>query len=87
MVAKPDSAAMRQLIERAMSSLAPEIAKEMGFADFDIQNVITLVARPESLLPVHLVISKEVTGTVRAEGKTRKVYQLDVKSQKYSYEK
>ena len=87
MVSKPDTAAMRQLLERVMSSLAPDVAKEMAFLDFDVQNVITLVARPESLLPVHLVVSKEVTGTVRADGKTEKVYQLDVKSQRYSYEK
>jgi hypothetical protein len=57
----------------------------MGFADFKVENVITLVARPESLLPVSLVVSKEVTGIVRSEGKTEKVYQLDVKSQKYTY--
>lgn len=88
MVSKPDTAAMRQLLARFMSSLAPDVAKELDVVvDFDVQNVITLVARPESLLPVHLVISKEVTGTVRAEGKTEKMYQLDVKSQKYSYEK
>jgi hypothetical protein len=85
MVSKPDSAGMRQLLERVMGSLAPDVAKDMGFADFKVENVITLVARPESLLPVSLVVSKEVTGIVRSEGKTEKVYQLDVKSQKYTY--
>jgi hypothetical protein len=85
MVSKPDSAAMRQLLERVMGSLAPDVAKDMGFADFNVENVITLVARPESLLPVYLVVSKEVTGAVRTGGKIEKVYQLDVKSQRYTY--
>lgn len=87
MVSKPDTAAMRQLLQRFMGSLVPDVAKGMGFADFNVENVVTLVARPETLLPISLVVSKEVTGTVRAEGKTEKVYQLDVKSQRYSYEK
>ena len=85
MVSKPDSAVMRQFLERFMSTLIPDAAKGVGFADFDVQNVVTLVARPESLLPVHLTVSKEVTGTVRAEGKEEKVYQLDVRTQKYKY--
>jgi hypothetical protein len=87
MVSRPDSAAMRQMLQRFMSTLAPDAAQDMGFADFDVENVVTLVARPESLLPVSLVVTKEVTGTVRERGKTQKVYQYDVKSQRYSYNK
>ena len=87
MVSKPDSAAMRQLLQRFMGSLLPDVAKDMGFMDFNVENVVTLVARPETLLPISLVVSKEVTGTVRVEGQTQKLYQLDVKSQRYSYDK
>ena len=87
MVSKPDSAAMRQLLQRFMGSLLPDVAKDIGFADFNVENVVTLVARPETLLPISLVVSKEVTGTVRAEGQMQKLYQLEVKSQRYSYEK
>jgi hypothetical protein len=87
MVSRPDTAAMRELLQRFMGTLAPDAAKDMGFTDFGVENVVTLVARPESLLPVSLVVAKEVTGTVRAEGKTERVYQLDVKSQRYIYDK
>lgn len=87
MVSKPDSAAMRQLLQRFMGSLLPDVAKDIGFADFNVENVVTLVARPETLLPISLVVSKEVTGTIRAEGQMQKLYQLEVKSQRYSYEK
>lgn len=87
MVSKPDTAAMRQLLQRFMGSLVPDVAKEMGFVDFDVENVVTLVARPQSLLPVSLVVTKAVTGAVRSQGKTEKVSQLDVKSQRYSYDK
>jgi hypothetical protein len=86
MVSKPDSAAMRQLLDRFMGSLLPDAAKGVSFADFNVENVITLVARPESLLPVYLTVSKEITGTVRAEGTEQKMYQLDVRTQKYIYE-
>ena len=87
MISKPDTAAMRDLLQRVMGTLAPDAAKDMAFTDFGVENVVTLVARPESLLPVSLVVAKKVTGTVRSGGKAEKVYQLDVKSQKYTYEK
>lgn len=87
MVSKPDTAAMRELLQRFMGSLLPDVAKDMGFMDFNVENVVTLIARPETLLPISLVVSKEVTGTVRVEGQTQKVYQLDVKTQRYSYER
>ncbi len=87
MVSRPDSAAMRQLLERFMGTFAPDEAKAVGFTDFAVENVVTLVARPESLLPVSLIVAKEVTGTVRSGDKTATMHQLDVKSQKYSYEK
>ena len=60
-------------------------AKAVGFTDFNVENVVTLVARPESLIPVSLVVTKHVTGTVRSGGKTSKMYQLEVKSQRYTY--
>ncbi|MGQ0713821.1 MAG: hypothetical protein ACT4PJ_08815 [Gemmatimonadaceae bacterium] len=86
MVSKPDSAAMRQFLQRFMSSIVPDAAG-VGFTNFDVENVVTLVARPESLLPVFLVVSKEVTGTMRAEGKEEQLYQLDVRTAKYTYVK
>ena len=87
MVSRPDTAAMRELLQRVMGTLAPAEARNMGFTDFSVENVVTLVARPESLLPMSLVVAKKVTGAVRTVGKTEKVYQLDVKSQRYSYDK
>jgi hypothetical protein len=84
MVSRPDTAAMRQLIERFTTSVVPDMAN-IVFTDFNIENVVTLVARPETLLPVFLSISKEITGSVRADGKDEKIYQLDVKTQWYSY--
>ena len=87
MVSRPDSAATRQFLERVANTLLPDAAKGLGIADFDVENVVTLVARPESLLPLHLTVSKEVTGTVRAEGKVEKVHQIDVRTQRYSYER
>lgn len=87
MVSRPDTAAMRELLQRFMGALVPDAAKAVGFTDFGVENVVTLVARPESLLPVSLVVYKEVTGTVRSDGKTEKIYQMDVKTQRYSYDK
>jgi hypothetical protein len=87
MVSTPDSAAMRQFLERLMTTLMSDAAKGVAFTEFNVENVITLVARPETLLPISLVVTKEVTGAVRTEGKTEKIYQLDVKSQRYSYDK
>lgn len=85
MVSRPDTAAMRELLQRFMGTLSPDAAKDVGFTDFGVESVVTLVARPESLLPVSLVMAKEVTGSVRFGGKTEKLYQLDVKSQRYRY--
>jgi hypothetical protein len=78
---------MRQFLERLMTTLMSDAAKGVAFTEFNVENVITLVARPETLLPISLVVTKEVTGAVRTEGKTEKIYQLDVKSQRYSYDK
>ncbi|HJU68806.1 MAG TPA: hypothetical protein VJ650_11230 [Gemmatimonadaceae bacterium] len=85
MVSRPDSAAMRQLMQRLVGDIAGDSTGEIGFLDFNIENVVTLVARPESLLPVHLTVTKQVTGSARAEGKTETMYQLEVKTQKYTY--
>lgn len=87
MVSKPDSAAMRQFLERFMNTLMSDAAKGVAFSAFNVENVVTLVARPESLLPMLLIVTKEVTATMSADGKTEQLYQLDVKSQRYSYDK
>lgn len=86
MVSRPDSAAMRQLLQRLLGAIVPDSAVAAGFTDFNVENVVTLVARPESLLPVHLTVSKEVTGAVREKGKTEKLYQIEVRTQKYTYD-
>jgi hypothetical protein len=86
MISKPDSAAMRQLLDRFMSSIVPDAAG-VAFTNFDVENVVTLVARPETLLPVYLSVYKEVTGAARAEGKEEKLYQVDVRTQWYRYDR
>jgi hypothetical protein len=85
MVSKPDTTAMRQLLERFMSSIVPDVAG-VAFTNFNVENVVTLVARPETLLPIYLSVYKEVTGSARAEGKDEKLYQVDVKTHWYEYE-
>ena len=84
MVSKPDTAAMRQLGEKLATSLAPEAAG-VKFANFDVENVVTLVARPETLLPVFLSIYKEVTTTAREGGHEEKLFQIDVRTYWYKY--
>jgi hypothetical protein len=84
MVSKPDSAAMRQLIERFTTSIVPDAAGVV-FTNFNVENVVTLVARPETLLPVYLSVYKEVTGAAREEGKEEKLFQVDVRTQWYKY--
>lgn len=86
MISRPDTAAMRELIGRFMSSLIPD-AGGVVFTNFDVQNVVTVVARPETLLPMYLSIYKEVTGAARAEGKQENLYQVDVKTQWYKYDR
>ncbi|HEU5184901.1 MAG TPA: hypothetical protein VFU01_10055 [Gemmatimonadaceae bacterium] len=87
MVSKPDSAALRQFLDRFVGRLMPDVAKELNFAQFDIENVISLVARPETLVPMSLVISKEVTAKMKADGATEEMYQFDVKAWRYSYKR
>jgi hypothetical protein len=86
MVSRPDSAAMRQLMQRLVGAIVADSAEDLGFTDFNVENVVTLVARPESLLPVHLTVTKEVTGSARAKGKSEKLHQIEVKTQKYTYQ-
>jgi len=45
------------------------------------------VARPETLVPVSLVVSKEVTAKMKADGATEEMYQFDVKALRYSYKR
>lgn len=84
MLSKPDSAAMRQLLDRFMTTMVPDMAG-VAFTNFDVENVVTLVARPETLLPVYVSVYKEVTGSARAQGKIEQLYQVDVRTQWYKY--
>ena len=86
MVSKPDSAAMRQLIEKLTTSLVPDAAGVV-FTNFSLENVVTLVARPETLLPVFLSVYKEVTTAARGEGKEEKLLQIDVRTHWYHYDR
>jgi hypothetical protein len=84
MVSKPDTAAMRQLVKKLATSLVPA-SEGVVFTNINIENVVTLVARPETLLPVFLSVYKEVTTTARGEGKEEKLFQIDVRTQWYKY--
>ena len=85
MVSRPDAAAMRQLVQRLVGGIMAD--SSVGFTEFNLENVVTLVARPQTLLPVHLTITKTVSGSARAEGKTETLHQIEVKTQKYTYDK
>ena len=87
MVSKPDSAALRRFLDRFVSTMMPGTVKDLAFSEFDIENVISLVARPETLVPMSLVISKEVTAKMKAAGATEELYQFDVKALRYSYKR
>jgi len=87
MVSKPDSAALRRFLDRFVSTMMPGTAKDLTFSEFDIENVISLVARPETLVPVSLVVSKEVTAKMKADGVTEEMHQFDVKALRYSYKR
>ena len=45
-----------------------------------------LISRPESLLPVRVVMSKEISTTVRQDGKDGSSYQLDWRELRFAYE-
>lgn len=84
MVSKPDSAAMRQLIDKLATSLVPG-SEDVVFTHFNVENVVTLVARPETLMPVFLSVYKEVSTTAREAGKEEKLFQIDVRTHWYKY--
>jgi hypothetical protein len=84
MVSRPDTASIRQLIDKLATSLVPA-SENVAFTSFNIENVVTLVARPETLLPVFLSVYKEVSTTAREDGKEEKLFQVDVRTQRYTY--
>jgi hypothetical protein len=85
-ISRPDSAAMREFLGRFLRELIPDSIASVAFQELDVVTVVTLVTRPESLIPMSLVMTKEISGTISAEGETGEVYQLDVRSQKYTYD-
>lgn len=85
-VSRPDSAAMRQFLSQFMNSVMPDSAASLVFSQLTLENVITLITRPETLLPVSMVMTKEFSGTLQVAGKQERLYQLDVRSQHYSYD-
>jgi hypothetical protein len=78
---------MRELTQRIVRDVMPDSAKNFGFTKFNLENVVTLVARPETLLPVRLSVTKTITGSAKAEGQTGTLHQVDVTTQTYTYEK
>lgn len=87
-ISAPDSAAMRALLDRMVSDLAPDKPDGIGFTSMSIVNDVRLIARPETLLPVHVVRTKRSSGSARTgAGKTETFYRLDIRSRTYRYDK
>lgn len=77
---------MGQFLARFMNSVMPDSAASFAFSELGFENVITLITRPETLLPVLMVMTKEFSGAMQVEGEQQRVYRLDVRTQHYSYD-
>lgn len=86
MTSSPDSAALRQLLDRLLSQLAPD-STDMRVTSMSMVTDITLIARPESLLPIQITRSKKVAVTGRdGTGKSETSDNVDVRTRRFTYE-
>lgn len=86
MITRPAPDAVREVVDRLFAAMqSPEATEAARSAEFDVENTVVLVARPETLLPYHLVVTKEVKLAMTIGGKRDDAYQLDIREQRFRY--
>lgn len=87
MTASPDSAGLRQLMERLINDLAQGPLEGGKMTSMSILTDVTLLARPETLLPIRITRTRRGFGTVEEAGKIDAFSNLEVRTRRFTYEK
>lgn len=85
MVSRPDPAAMTKVLARVFAGIMPDGEVVARNAQMNIENTVILIARPETLLPYRVTVTKEVKFALQTEGKREEAHQLDVRKQEFRY--
>lgn len=64
MTSNPDSAALRQLIDTFLREVSPDVTTEGQLTSMSLLTEVTLIARPENLLPIQVTRVKRASGTM-----------------------
>jgi hypothetical protein len=81
MESRPDPAAVSRVLGAALAGVIPADSASLASAAFDVRNTVHLIARPESLLPYRLTVTKDVRLTLPENGRTSEYRQVDVRDQ------
>ena len=73
-------------MERFINDLAQGPVGEGRITSMTIATDVTLVARPETLLPIRITRTKRGTGTVEEAGKVDTFSNLEIRTRRFSYE-
>ncbi len=87
MVSFPDANEVKSLLGDVMQQIAGrEIVGQFFFEEFDVENTVTLVTEPSTLIPHSLEMVQELQGTMRGpEGEGREFLQVDRRTYSYRY--
>lgn len=87
MLSFADADTMKTLLTRLIDRLAPEErAERFIYEALDIENTISLVAEPATLVPYYLEVTQTVSGSGReGDGPSRSFRQVTVRSYEFGY--
>jgi hypothetical protein len=85
MVSTPDPEAMRRMVGELLGKISPA-SGQPSIERLDLENRVTLLAEPATLLPYQLRIEKRVTGSVRTkDAGSQPMSSLDERLSVYTY--
>ena len=82
---RPDPEAAGRVIRTALAGVMPGDSTMLAKATFDVRNTVHLVARPESLLPYRLTVTKEVSLLLPEGGRMSEYRQVEVADRRYGW--
>ncbi len=87
MVSYPDPDEVKRLLSDVMQQIAgPQLAGQIVFEELEVENTVTLVTEPSTLIPHSVELARAMVGKIRVpDGEGGEFRQVDRRSYRYDY--
>ena len=86
MTSRPDPEVVGTVVRETLVRVMPADSLMLSEAEFDVLNTVHLVARPESLVPYRLAVTREITLTLPDGGRMSEYRERDVSEKRFFWQ-